>query len=332
MFLMVWGHAIQCGNGQLFITNQTYFSDLIFRAIYSFHMPLFSILAGYLLYSSLMFKSSQEVMKKRVVSLGLPIVTWGTVDFIIELINSEACQGIIGTIKLLIYSFLGSLWFLWAMLLCTAVVIVVHHCFKDSIIGYCIVFILCFFFTDKYNLGYFKFLYPFFVGGYYWRILYKLVPFCKKKVGIKTKITLLVVIIHVWGRMVVNFGQDNFIYTTGFCIIGKAMPLQQLYINIYRILIGYLGSGMVLLLFQILFQYIEISDKFLLTILGRNSLGVYIFDVYISNYFLTIVCENLQSNNIRTFVISIILSCLCVIITACVSRCRLLSSLMLGGR
>lgn len=46
VFLMVWGHTIQCGNGQAFIGEKSYYSDLIFRSIYSFHMPLFAILGG----------------------------------------------------------------------------------------------------------------------------------------------------------------------------------------------------------------------------------------------------------------------------------------------
>lgn len=46
VFLMVWGHTIQCGNGQAFIDEKSYYSDLIFRSIYSFHMPLFAIWGG----------------------------------------------------------------------------------------------------------------------------------------------------------------------------------------------------------------------------------------------------------------------------------------------
>lgn len=56
VFLMVWGHTIQCGNGQAFIDEKSYYSDLIFRSIYSFHMPLFAILGGGL-FCSLPWKS-----------------------------------------------------------------------------------------------------------------------------------------------------------------------------------------------------------------------------------------------------------------------------------
>ena len=48
IFLMLWGHAIQgMSNGQF-----DYFEDNMFKLIYSFHMPLFMMISGYLFYGT----------------------------------------------------------------------------------------------------------------------------------------------------------------------------------------------------------------------------------------------------------------------------------------
>ena len=48
MILTVFGHAIQNGSGAEFYENQLYFDNSMFKFIYSFHMPLFMLVSGYL--------------------------------------------------------------------------------------------------------------------------------------------------------------------------------------------------------------------------------------------------------------------------------------------
>ena len=51
--LMVFGHCIQCGSGQLFFDNHFYFDIFLYKVIYSFHMPLFAFVSGLFIYSSI---------------------------------------------------------------------------------------------------------------------------------------------------------------------------------------------------------------------------------------------------------------------------------------
>lgn len=90
-------------------------------------------------------------MKKRIVSLGFPILTWGIIDFVISLINN----GIFQYRKVNVFSLVGGAWFLWAILMCTTAVVVNRYFF------YVLIMITGLFFTDRFNLGYFKFLHPF---------------------------------------------------------------------------------------------------------------------------------------------------------------------------
>ena len=60
----------------------------------------------------------------------------------------------------------GTLWFLWAILLCSAIVAGIHYLFRDNKAVMLLLMIAFFITPDKFNLGYMKFLYPFFVAGY----------------------------------------------------------------------------------------------------------------------------------------------------------------------
>ena len=325
VFLMVWGHTIQCGNGQAFIDKKSYYSDLIFRSIYSFHMPLFAILGGgALLFSSLKVYSCQETMKKRIVSLGYPILTWGIIDFVISLINNGTQMGFFSIARLMFFSLVGGAWFLWAILMCTTAVVVNRYFF------HVLIMITGLFFTDRFNLGYFKFLYPFFVAGYCWNHLYEIAyPIIN---NLKNSMIVFVAIFIAWGTMVFSFGPEKFIYTTGYCLKANNELFQQLFIDVYRIAIGYLGSGVILLLIWMILRFLGISNLPFLAELGKLSLGVYLFDVNISNYCLKPIFTNSQPNNSRTFFVSIAVSFICMAITYSISQNRVLKKIMLGGR
>lgn len=48
VLLMVWGHCIQFGSGSEYLQNNVFFQNNVFKFIYTFHMPLFMALSGYL--------------------------------------------------------------------------------------------------------------------------------------------------------------------------------------------------------------------------------------------------------------------------------------------
>lgn len=52
IILVVFGHCIQYGSGILFITNEDYYDDVIFKLIDSFQMPLFALISGYFIQKS----------------------------------------------------------------------------------------------------------------------------------------------------------------------------------------------------------------------------------------------------------------------------------------
>ena len=46
--LTLFGHVIIMGNGEVFRETDLYFNDKVFQLIYSFHMPLFMLISGFL--------------------------------------------------------------------------------------------------------------------------------------------------------------------------------------------------------------------------------------------------------------------------------------------
>ena len=47
ILLVVLGHCVQYGLGEVNFNNENYFEYPIFKFIYSFHMPLFMLVSGY---------------------------------------------------------------------------------------------------------------------------------------------------------------------------------------------------------------------------------------------------------------------------------------------
>ena len=70
VFLMLWGHSIQyCYGGQF-----DFFENSVFKLIYSFHMPFFMLISGYLFYFSEQKRGMIELIEYKTKSLLYPIL------------------------------------------------------------------------------------------------------------------------------------------------------------------------------------------------------------------------------------------------------------------
>ena len=89
IFLMLWGHCIQyCGG-----SNYDFFGNLIFKAIYSFHMPLFALISGYLFFFSFSKRDLKELLTIRLKSLLKPIIFCSVLHFLIFNVLLELKNG-----------------------------------------------------------------------------------------------------------------------------------------------------------------------------------------------------------------------------------------------
>jgi len=139
IILVVLGHSIQFGSGSVYIVNVDYFDSLLFKVIYSFHMPLFALVSGYLFFWS-MKKSTFLIIKEKIISLVVPILCW---EFIVRLVIqiSKHIYDVRYFMFLYTSKLTESFWFLWSILLCSLIVLIVEKTFK-WLKGYSFIYIL----------------------------------------------------------------------------------------------------------------------------------------------------------------------------------------------
>lgn len=323
---VVIGHCIQQGNGLEYFNNSMYWSNKIYQFIYSFHMPLFMLLAGWFAYYTL--KKAESDRKKQWRLLGsktvfyiVPIFFWTLFEYVRGYILNRRLgnetTGFPEIIPMFAKTFITNLWFLWAVLVCLIIVFVMHFYFKDSIILYVIGFLLLFVVPDGYNLGVYKFMMPYYIGAFYINMYKekliatsigeKINSFYSKKGWLCVIFTGI-----LFGLLFLFYRERAFIYLSGYKLT-KATLISQSVVDMYRMFIGFAGS-----LFFILFwhQIIRVSGNYkwpVLTAFGRNSLGVYILQGYYILMVMVIYTNSMEPVWWHVVIETVIISCISLV-------------------
>ncbi len=330
ILLVVLGHTIQCGGGERYIADQMFFENIWFMGIYAFHMPLFMLISGYLFGFSASRHSLWHNLKTRFTLLFVPIITWNIPIFLVHLIRwGDYSIGAI--VRMFLRTAVNSMWFLWAILLCSLIVLAVRYLLRDHVLAYLAVFAVTFFLPDVGDTENYKFMYPFFVIGYLYSCY-----------GANAKcLSKLLKISHGW-RLAVGgtlflvllafYNRDCFIYTSGYYIFSGGTPLKQLGIDLYRFAIGFVGcvctADLVCGVYGKCPKWIRSS----LSCLGRNSLGVYAVSSFVFMILpdITAWMQRLYGSVVLLETALITLFCLgCSVI---LRKIRITNVLLLGGR
>jgi fucose 4-O-acetylase-like acetyltransferase len=170
IFLVVFGHAVQDN-----LPDPD--SSLIFRLIYSFHIPLFIAISGYLAWKHINNKDI-SYLKKKCVTLVVPFLSWYCAGYAIRGIASWISTGTFSDtpgffeylLSLVIRPDAG-LWFLWILFLCFVVLFIALKCEKQlgdyAIAGAIfLLFSLYFLPVQNYHLGLLQWYFPFFSLAY----------------------------------------------------------------------------------------------------------------------------------------------------------------------
>lgn len=75
IILVVMGHSIQYSFGSSWLMSERFFDDTVFKAIYSFHMPLFMMISGYLFFNSNK-KAFTTLMISKFKAIGIPMLSF----------------------------------------------------------------------------------------------------------------------------------------------------------------------------------------------------------------------------------------------------------------
>lgn len=269
---VVFGHTLFYGMGRQVCESEAYYEDIIFKIIYSVHMPVFMLISGYFFFYTSEKYTLRDILRKKFNTLLIPIISWATILLMIN--------GFMGVNGITLYQFVvllfKSSWFLRAVLWATLSHILVKKLFDDKIFIHVIIIVASLFVVDGFNFALFKFMYGYFFLGYYYN-KYKM---NKKWNGIKnTNIKYLCTIILgiCWCILLDFYDYSSFIYTSGFKIIGNNHScFEQVKIDLFRFFIGLVGSLFIITL--CLYAEKSVSGKMrnIIKYIGTNCMCIYL--------------------------------------------------------
>lgn len=330
ILLMIFGHSIQCGAGEQYIVEQGFFQNIWFKGIYAFHMPLFMLVSGYLFGFSASRHDLVYNLKTRVTSLLVPILSWNIPTFLVHLYRGGDYS--IGAIVSMFWrTAVISMWFLWAILLCSLTVLAVRYLLQDHPLAYLAVFAVTFFLPDVGDTENYKFMYPFFVLGYLYNCYGAHAKWLQKLLAVPRGWRVAASGTAFLG-MLAFYDRDSFIYTSGYYIFGGGAPLRQFGIDLYRFAIALVGCLFVTDLVCGVYDKLPVWMRSALCCLGRNSLGIYAVSSFVFMILpdITAWMPGLHYGVILLETVLITLFCLlCAVI---LRRIKFTNVLLLGGR
>lgn len=284
IFLVVVGHVIQYSSQGAF----NFFSNKLFSFIYTFHMPLFMLISGYLFYHSFIKKDIKQTLQNKIQQLLYPIIIFTILNYYISVIIEIMVDGsLLKFLNANWVSKLSNIWFLWSVLASTIVICLSHALTKNKKNAFVLSLILCpivyLFPNGDNNL----FMYGFFITGFYFAQYKNLFP--TKLLKLKYVFSLLfLIILPFWEN-------DFYIYLTGmFNFSSFNLFFKQITVDIIRYVYGIAGSVfMITMVNMIVSNKNKVVLKLLSTLkyIGQKSLQIYLIQiVVIENLFNKFYC------------------------------------------
>lgn len=280
IFLMLWGHCIQI----CIPYGCDFFENTVFKFIYSFHMPLFMLISGYLFYFSSEKRNLKELLLRRCTPLLQTIVFCGILTYF-------ATTGLFALINGDISAFFGAgwldslsgLWFLWSVLSASIALGIVCKItnklwLQIILLIFGVVFVALF--PNAINN---IFMYPYYVIGFY---------FAKYKNKVFHRIiNLKYIAIVIFPILLLFYEKRHYIYTTG--LFGRDYSiLQYLEIDLFRWIVGLIGSIFVMVLMELLYK---LKPRFFAFVreticrIGEKSLQIYVLSCIVLSSYLSAI-------------------------------------------
>lgn len=243
VFLVIWGHTIQH-----VYTNLGFFDNPMYLLIYSFHMPLFAFISGFLSLRTFLKSSLKEIIIKKSVRLLYPGMIWGLILEVMQVIymypSHKNCREII-------LGVFTDVWFFWTIFwisVLTAISLKIsngHKLLFVLLLGICTP-VLLFLPNGDGNI----FMYPYFLMGLAYSKYESRVNKYKHLIG-WTSLMVFVCLLY-------RFDSSKLLAVAGHIYF---LGGGSLYNDVYRYLIGFSGTISVTFLISGLSNHVNDSMR-----------------------------------------------------------------------
>lgn len=328
IILVVVGHSIQYGYGSDYFEKEVFYDNFIFRAIYTFHMPLFMFISGYLFVHSSQ-KKFIYVIYNKIKYIGIPYVVYYSFLYLLwwhsyqldVLYFSDYLRKFIGQVWL---------WFLSSLMLNCFLISFSYHLLGKKMSIWASMLLVCIFFLVPNSIipDTHKYMFTFFSLGYYCNKYVR--QFAKKL--IELKICFYLFLIYLLSLFFYN--KDYMIYEGGYCVMNNNhLVVQQLTIDMVRYLVAIFATCFFVCFVNIFVMKIRLLCNFL-SILGRYTLAIYcmqsVFFVFISINFDKIFFLGKNIPYVWPFVLCCVVLTFCGILIICFKRNKFTKLCFLG--
>lgn len=270
ILLVVWGHAIQVGGMQREI-----FSDKLFTFIYSFHMPLFMMLSGFVFTKTCHKMNFCKNVKSKITRLVFPAVFWGVLFYIIKVVieNYLLKKSFTFSIQQMIQE-IWNVWFLWSLFFCTVAALIAEKITKRivRIFVYLLSFIILYYLP---NGEFSVFLFPYFIIGY----------ILGKRESIPVKYCCLCLV--MFPVLLMYYSKEHFIYVSGIARVCEDLGFgRQIIIDIFRWGIGLVGSISAITIVKLVLKNLSSESRLkkIFCELGKYTLEIYVMQRILVEY------------------------------------------------
>lgn len=323
IIFMVIGHSIQYGNGKFYLMNNAFFENPFFEFIYSFHMPLFMIISGYLFYISSEKHSPSIIVQKKLKRYILPFISYSIIALFISNYKYIIDGYFFIIAKNIIHEIIFGyhLWFLKSLIINILIIQITKYFITDNIIIYGLIAVSFLFIPDTSIMAIYKFLFPFFILGYYFR---------KYNCRFPLHIFLTFLFLIVYFYLIRFWNNSYYIYTTGYYILRPSIS-YYLSIDIIRFIIGLSGSIIVSTLIYYSDKYFYRITNQTLAFIGKRTLGIYCIQGFILHIYRNITQDIIIEYNYQNVILCFLITfCGSLSLTLAFERSKILSKYFLG--
>lgn len=263
ILLVVLGHAIQFG-------TVNFDNNIIYKIIYSFHMPLFMFVSGYIASRTKIF--NYKFVLRKFNTLVIPFIIWYLINYIVNSKYKEL--NIIEYMVILIKAPDKGLWFLWILFLCFCILTIFYRIMKVNKKLIIILLIVLNILGLKFNfigLNLVAWYFPFFYIGF--------LVAGKKAILLRYSKALLILSILIY------FFTMPFWHRTSGPLFLSNVNILFFDITIFRVIITFVykyitAFSAIFILFYTVKSLGILKNSKLFQYLGKKTMDIYIIHLY----------------------------------------------------